>query len=151
MLNVYLRYAKVFTESVRCVVITIILSTNTIIIACYMLIKSSLVSAESEVISWLIKCANVVMMLSFASVQGYPSRPTSRQNAGYGDLLVRVEQALGHPSPPSRPKGFLDGYEDLLAMIEQCTIPNFILQTKREEVYIIHLHSPTHPPTQPAN
>ena len=61
------------------------------------------------------------MMLSFASVQGYPSRPTSHQNAGYEDLLVRIEQALGHqdPSPPSRPKGFPDGYEDLLAMIEQ--------------------------------
>ena len=73
-------------------------------------------------------------MLSFASVQGYPSRPTSRQNAGYEDLLVRIEQALGHPSPPSRPKGFPDGYEDLLAMIEQRqgTIQNYfmLLQTK---------------------
>ena len=58
-------------------------------------------------------------MLSFASVQGFPSRPTSHQNAGYEDLLVRIEQALGHPGPPSRPKGFPDSYEDLLAMIEQ--------------------------------
>ena len=68
------------------------------------------------------------MMLSFASVQGYPSR---HQNAGYEDLLVRIEQALGHPSPPSRPKGFPDGYEDLLAMIEQ-----------HQGTYLSKLHRP---------
>ena len=55
------------------------------------------------------------MMLSFASVQGYPSRP----NAGYEDLLARIEQALDHPSRPSRPSRPNAGYEDLLARIEQ--------------------------------
>ena len=55
------------------------------------------------------------MMLSFASVQGYPSRP----NAGYEDLLARIEQALDHPSRPSRPSRPNAGYEDLLATIEQ--------------------------------
>ena len=57
------------------------------------------------------------MMLSFASVQGYPSRPTSHQDAVYEDLLARIEQALGHPS---RPKA---GYEDLLAGIERTRTP----------------------------
>ena len=38
-----------------------------------------------------------MMLSSFASVQGYPSRP-SHPNAGYEDLLVRIEQALGRLS-----------------------------------------------------
>ena len=54
-----------------------------------------------------------MMLSSFASVQGYPSRP-SRPNAGYEDLLVRIEQALGRLS-------VREGFSDELARINVAT------------------------------